>query len=289
MGRSKWDLRDNHKEMYDNAVECLIQYLRRENIQKLIIGISGGIDSMVSVAIARAAVDTVRHVRIYGRYLPIECARTTEEIAVELDRVADVGRLFCDNFKVHSMDVAFRQLMPELEHIKSDPRGPFTFDDKVRRGNVMARLRMIQLFHIAHELDGMVLSTDNLTEYYLGFWTLHGDVGNYGSIQNLWKTEVYGIAGYLIDLYRTPPVNAQEEANAIAACYDAIPTDGLGITDSDFAQIGVNSYSTADMIIIDYLSRRNLHENHPIIQRLERSEFKRRDPCNVPRHVLVGR
>lgn len=37
------------------------------------------------------------------------------------------------------------------------------------------------------------MSTDNQTEYQLGFWTIHGDVGDFDPIQDLWKTEVYGL------------------------------------------------------------------------------------------------
>jgi len=62
-----------------------------------------------------------------------------------------------------------------------------------------ARIRMILLYDLAGGNDGMVLSTDNYTEYLLGFWTLHGDVGDFGMIQSLWKTEVYDMVEWIRD------------------------------------------------------------------------------------------
>lgn len=55
---------------------------------------------------------------------------------------------------------------------------------------------------------GLVMSTDNQTEYQLGFWTIHGDVGDFDPIQDLWKTEVYGLANYLRDRYRSKALEA---------------------------------------------------------------------------------
>lgn len=54
-----------------------------------------------------------------------------------------------------------------------------------------ARCRMMYLYDIASRHKGLVMSTDNQTEYQLGFWTIHGDVGDFDPIQDLWKTEVY--------------------------------------------------------------------------------------------------
>ena len=103
---------------------------------------------------------------------------------------------------------------------------------------------MIYLFDLAHFKEGMVLSTDNYTELMLGFWTLHGDVGNFGLLQYLWKTEVYGLAKHLEAEYRSK--NQHDKADALKHSIDALPTDGLGITTSDFDQIQVPDYETAD-------------------------------------------
>ena len=50
---------------------------------------------------------------------------------------------------------------------------------------------MIMLYNAASIFKGLVVDTDNLSEHYLGFWTMHGDVGDFKPIGKLWKTEVY--------------------------------------------------------------------------------------------------
>lgn len=52
----------------------------------------------------------------------------------------------------------------------------------IANGNIQARLRMIYLYNLASIHKGLVMSTDNQTEYQLGFWTIHGDVGDFDQI-----------------------------------------------------------------------------------------------------------
>jgi len=128
----------------------------------------------------------------------------------------------------------------------------------------------------------MVLSTDNLTEYYLGFWTLHGDVGDFGMIQNLWKTEVYGLSRYISNKYILD--NRSDISEAINFCIEAEPTDGLGITESDLIQIGASSYHEVDYILIDYIINKNsTYLHHPVIKRYKNTHVKRSNPLNIAR------
>jgi NH3-dependent NAD+ synthetase len=123
----------------------------------------------------------------------------------------------------------------------------------------------------------------------MGFWTLHGDVGDYGMIQNLWKTEVYGVAKWLADVYEEH-CEATFRADALRACVDATPTDGLGISNSDLDQLGASSYNEVDKIIIDYLiNGQHCEESweHPVIKRYERTHFKRENPINLTREELL--
>ncbi len=96
-----------------------------------------------------------------------------------------------------------------------------------------------------HAIHGMVLSTDNYTELLLGFWTLHGDVGDYGMIQNLWKTEVYAMARYIVN-----NLDNKKAKNALQLCIDAVATDGLGITNNDLEQIQAKTYEEVDQILL---------------------------------------
>jgi NAD+ synthetase len=155
---------------------------------------------------------------------------------------------------------------------------------------------MICLYDLAHQHDGIVLSTDNLTELLLGFWTLHGDVGDLGMIQSLFKTEVYGLASYLARKFEVDYMDAGA-AKVIRRCIAAVPTDGLGVTNSDLDQLlpgwykkdadSIVGYRKIDKALMDYLNEGIGDTSDPVIERHLKSEFKRNNPLNIPRTDLL--
>lgn len=118
------------------------------------------------------------------------------------------------------------------------------------------------------------MSTDNQTEYQLGFWTIHGDVGDFDPIQDLWKTEVYGLANYLQDHYKSKALEALRNdyketcdnykamSCAIYNSCKLVPTDGLGISNSDLEQIGAKSYDEVDDILSRYIPFKEYRQKH---------------------------
>lgn len=88
-----------------------------------------------------------------------------------------------------------------------------------------------------------------------------GDVGDFDPIQDLWKTEVYGLANYLQDHYKSKALEALRNdyketcdnykamSCAIYNSCKLVPTDGLGISNSDLEQIGAKSYAEVDDIL----------------------------------------
>lgn len=271
---------EDYETVFHNIVQTLRYYLSGHPVLKsLVVGLSGGIDSALTCALAYEVLKDIDSVTLIGRTIPIE-SNTPQET----ERAQSIGNAFCDDFEVKDLTIAAQHLYNEVVSGTHREKDSFTHE-KVRRGNIKARTRMVYLFDLAHFHNGMVLSTDNYTELLLGFWTLHGDVGNYGILQYLWKTEVYGLAGYLVKRYTK--LSEGEKAKALNACIDAVPTDGLGITGSDFDQIGVTTYKEADEILIGYLNGSLDHADHPVIKRHLASSFKRVDPQNIDRQTLL--
>ncbi len=273
-------IRTNYETIYNNILDSAGKYLKKNTaIQSLVIGLSGGIDSALTSVIASELVKQFPGMGLIGRSIPIE-SNTDHEIS----RARKIGENFCSHFQQEDLTHAFQNLYKDLM-LNSHRKHSESYEEKIRRGNIKARLRMVYLFDLAHYEKGMVLSTDNYTELLLGFWTLHGDVGNYGFIQYLWKTEVYGLSQFLVDQYRNQ--NEVSKADALQACINALPTDGLGITTSDFDQIGVTDYTMVDHILIRYLKGEEENRDHPVIVRHIGSEFKRKDPQSISRDMLV--
>lgn len=254
-----------------------------KNIKSFVVGISGGIDSAVIAALAKE-VSQERGIQLIGRFLPID---TTQE---ETARALTVGNYFCNDFKRINLIESVNKLCSAAGIYGLDK------DEKIRIGNIKARVRMISLYDTAYTNEGIVLSTDNYTEYLLGFWTLHGDVGDFGMIQSLWKTEVYGLSYFLME--RLAKNREYDKSDSLLKCAQAMPTDGLGITDNDFDQIfkeyprdkkPEDIYRLVDEALIRYLS----YEKHidacfsDIIKRHEGTAFKRENPYNLRRNHLI--
>ncbi len=267
----------NYKSAVKNIQSELKKYMQKSPLQSLVLGVSGGIDSALCAALARPVCEET------GTILHCRSITISTNKSEEIKRAEDIGKTFGHNFTEVNLSETFNEIIPGIaEDFETVDKNEHSY--KIRQGNVKARLRMMYLYDLAAKYKGMVLSTDNYTELLLGFWTLHGDVGDYGMIQNLWKTEVYAMSRFLVD-----NIENKEQAKALDACIDAVPTDGLGITNSDLDQIGASSYEEVDTILIQYLKNQNDNNvlNHKVVKRKLASEFKRNNPYNIPRNKIT--
>lgn len=279
-------INDDWATFEKNIIKHSVGYVKASGVKSLVIGLSGGIDSTVTCALARKVCNQLG-IKLIGASLPTAWNRV-EEI-----KNADItGEAFCDEFytyNIHNSALKLARELAEGKHtvVKDGEVDPVAYKKlKIRRGNIIARLRMTFLYNIAHENDGLVLSTDNFTEYLLGFWTLHGDVGDFGMIQSLWKTEVYGLAYYML-VEEFAKDKRSWRAHALDVASGAVPTDGLGISATDLDQIGAGSYEEVDKILVAYLNGDAVKLSHPVIKRHLRTHFKRNNPYNLRREDII--
>lgn len=257
------------KEEYAKVAEHIrknvTDYVSSYRLQSLVLGISGGIDSALCAALLKPVCDQLG-IPLIGRSITIE-TNPNDEVA----RSLAIGKCFCHDFQHLDLTETFLENKKLLIH----------YDDsqlsKMRQGNMKARMRMMMLYDLAQLYRGIVISTDNYTEYLTGFWTLHGDVGDYAPIMYLWKTEVFHLAEHLLQECRP------DQRAALQACIDATPVDGLGISSCDCEQLGVPNYYEADKIFLDYFKGNKEWESHPLIQRYLKSQYKRENPIPVNR------
>jgi len=276
----------NYELAVKNIRGELKTYIETNKIQSLVIGISGGIDSCLCAALAKPVCDEL-NIPLIGTSLPI-----SSNAPDEIERAKLTGKVFCTEFDEINLAPLFNDV--KIINIRRSDESEKAF--AIRDGNIKARLRMIYLYNLASMNNGMVLSTDNYTELILGFWTLHGDVGDYGMIQNLWKTEVYEMAEWIID----NECKFLDEETAIRITIEAMATDGLGVTNTgDLGQImpdwkgtSKDGYKELDKKLQNFLKRMEyemptpLDEKDPVIQRHFNTEFKRNNPVNIPRNLI---
>lgn len=269
----------DYKNVYNLLVNGIKSYCEKNNIKTLVLGISGGIDSTVVAALCKSS-----NIPLFGISMPCSTNGTDEVSSATL-----AGNEFCTRFKEINLQSTF-------ETVESFCKDASDLDSTpISQGNIKARLRMTTLYDIASKVGGIVVDTDNLTEHFLGFWTIHGDDGDFNPIGCLWKHEVYGLAKWMKE-------NIYKESKALDAAIEIIPTDGNGVkAGGDLAQIAPGkTYDDVDEIlhawvglddrikssvIAEYFNHgvfKALCEKHgkdtveAVIMRSVRSEFKRK-------------
>lgn len=296
----------NYERVFNVLVNETSNYIVKNHLKAMILGISGGIDSTIVAAICHE-VSKLTNVPLIGRSLPIKNKKD------EFDVSKLVGEAFCNDFKVWELSHVYKAALLEccLETGEANASNSYWIDEleempsrtPIANGNLQARCRMMYLYDLAGLKHGLVMSTDNQTEYQLGFWTIHGDVGDFDPIQGLWKTEVYELAEWLVDFYFTDGDDASK-AVAIRESIKLTPTDGLGISNSDLEQIGAKSYNDVDRLLKTLVCKASQENSRlqdelteelgrdvvgKVLERHIKSKFKRLlSPIIVPREKYAG-
>ena len=166
------------------AVAVIIGFIRAQleqtGFERLVVGLSGGVDSATVAFLAARAVGP-------DNLLAVRMPYRTSDPSSETDALRVIDALGCDTQRVDITPMA----EPMLALI-GDGEETAT---RVRRGNVLARLRMIVLYDRSAAFDGLVCGTSNKTEILLGYTTLHGDMAAaLQPIGDLYKSQLRAVA-----------------------------------------------------------------------------------------------
>ena len=250
----------DYKKIFETMVDETQKYMENNNVWAMILGISGGIDSTVTAAICHEVEKRNPDLKFYGVSLP--CTSNTID---ENNSASTCMKAFCKEGQYWTENLQKEYML--MKATCSQRHSPTT----IGMGNIKARLRMIYLYDLANYTSGLVMDTDNLTEHYLGFFTIHGDVCDLNPIGGLWKHEVYELAQYIKEYYQKE--NGLLNTNKIEALNYALgirPTDGNGVNDlGDMGQIApafahdknIDAYTKVDDIIQTYLNINTLSED----------------------------
>ncbi len=155
----------------------LAEELRASGLAGYLVGLSGGVDSAVSAALAAGAVgpEKVRALALPGATSSPESLRDAQAVANAFGLALDV------------VDLARpAEILAETLGARAD---------RVRFGNMMARLRMAALFDRARPVPALVLGTSNKSEILLGYSTLFGDgAASVQPLGDVWKTHIFALA-----------------------------------------------------------------------------------------------
>ena len=156
-------------------------YCRKNGFQKVWLGLSGGIDSALVLAIAADALgaENVTAVRLPSRYTA--------------DLSNDLAQEQCDAMGVKLLTLPIEKPFQGYLEALADSFAGHAVD--VTEENLQSRVRGGLLMALANKLGGLLLTTGNKSEYAVGYATIYGDMcGGYAPIKDLYKTEVFALA-----------------------------------------------------------------------------------------------
>jgi NAD+ synthase len=249
------------------AIEVIVGFIRQQMAQtgfgRLVVGLSGGVDSATVAFLAARAIGPDNLLAVRMPY------RTSSE-ASETDALRVVEALGCRSERIEITPM----VEPMLELI-ADGDAPIASDAlNVRRGNVMARQRMIVLYDRSAAHDALVVGTSNKTEALLGYGTLHGDMAAaLAPIGDLYKTQLRAVASELgvpREILDKPPSAdlwpGQTDEDELGRSYDLLDRALFALVDRRW---------TVDRCVAAGLER-------PLVEwvasRVARMEFKRQTP-----------
>jgi NAD+ synthase len=168
---------------YQAMVLGLRDYVQKNQFPGVVLGLSGGIDSALSAAVA---VDALGPERVHCVMMP--SPYTSQE---SVDDASEVAQLLGVDLKIISIE-------PAMQAFEAMLRLTFEGRDKdITEENIQSRARGMTLMALSNKFGWMVLSTGNKSEMSVGYATLYGDMcGGYAVLKDVYKMTVFALSGW---------------------------------------------------------------------------------------------
>jgi NAD+ synthase len=235
--------------------DFICDQMHKAGMQRAVIGLSGGIDSALSAYLAAAALGAEQVLAVRMPYKTSAAASLADAQLV----IGALGMPVLD-LPITPMADAMIERFPEMSNI--------------RKGNIMARLRMVTLYDQSVAWGGLVMGTSNKTEFLLGYSTIYGDSGvALQPIADLYKHQVRQLARHL-----GVPAPVIEKAPS-ADLWDGQTDEGeLGFTYNDVDQVLfllVDERYTLDEVVEEGFARPFVEQ---VWRRVKANHYKRTMP-----------
>ncbi len=260
-------LKINPLEEREKIIKFIKGVFKKQQFSKAVIGLSGGVDSTTSLYLLTKAIPAkniiVAHLYYYQPKM------------TEVNRVLKRLKIPKKNIYIKSIKDIVDKIVSFDLYKGLDCNDKFLNDQKIRLGNIMARVRMMILYDLAKKHHALVCGSENKSEYLLGYFTRFGDqASDFEPIRHLYKTQVYKLAKY-IGLPKKI-INIQ-------------PTAALWPGQTDEGDFGF-SYKEADKVLYLYFDKhlpaeqivkKGYRNAKKIIKRYQNNRFKRLVPYTI--------
>ena len=248
--------------VYEALVLGVRDYVTKNGFEGVIIGLSGGIDSAVTLAVA---VDALGAEQVEAVMMP---SRYTSDMSVE--DAAEEADILGAEHHVIPIEASFEAFLASLKHEFAGLPVDTTEE------NIQARCRGVILMAISNKKHKMVLTTGNKSEMAVGYATLYGDMaGGYDVLKDVPKTLVYRLARYRNSLSEVIPRRVIERAPSAELAPDQHDTDSLppyDILDGILEMYVEQDYGLEDIVAAGYERDTVIR----VLNMVDRNEYKRR-------------
>jgi NAD+ synthase (glutamine-hydrolysing) len=208
------ELLGGEEEVYEALVLGLGDYFRKNGFTDAVMGLSGGIDSALTAALA---VDALGAAHVHGVLLPSRYSSTGS--------VSDAEAL-CHNLAIECRNLPIEEPFSRMLDALS---GSFAGKEPdVAEENLQARVRGTLVMALSNKFGWIPLATGNKSELSVGYATLYGDmVGGFAPIKDLYKTKVYALAKWRNGQGEVIPASSIEKPPSAELRADQLDTDSL--------------------------------------------------------------
>ncbi len=255
---------DSIDEIYQAIVLGTKDYTRKNGFRKVLLGLSGGIDSSVTAAIAVAALGCEN---VVGISMPSEF--NSPETISDAEKLAKNLGIEFHTIPIGPMLGQFHKSLQAVEGWN---------DEGIAYENLQARIRGCILMSLSNRFGSLVLTTGNKSETAVGYSTLYGDTaGGFGIIKDVPKTTVYELAKHINKAGGRQVIPEDVITRPPSAELAPDQKDSDSLPDYDLLDRILKGYVEEDKSVTE-LVRQGLPEDlvNKVIRMVDRNEYKRR-------------
>jgi NAD+ synthase (glutamine-hydrolysing) len=252
---------DKIESMYAALKLGLSDYVTKNKFNKVLVGLSGGIDSALTATIA---CDALTPERVIGVAMP---SKYNPESSL------DDAKQLAKNLGINIKEITIEDTVENIRTLVSA-----NIEEQLKSvvdENIQSRVRGNLLMALSNQLNAMVVSTGNKSEMAVGYATLYGDlVGGFALLKDVYKADVYNLAKYRNSISEVIPQNTIDKEPSAELSENQFDSDSLPDYDTldKIIKLYIEEDFSSEKIINSGIDKNVVYD---VLEKIDRNEYKR--------------